>query len=299
MLGCLALLLLVLLTPPRNGARSWFALGPVTFQPSEFAKLAYILALSRYLTFARHHRTLLGLLAPLSLTFRPMVLILREPDLGTAAIFPPVLFSMLYAAGARVRHLAIVGLVGLMAAPLLWRELNQEQRSRITTMFRQQDGGAARRGDDYHLHQSKQVLALGRIWGSELAGMAVADADAYHLPAARTDFIFCLVGERWGVWGAGGLLLAYALLIIVALQLGARTDEPFGRLICVGVASWIGAQALINTAMTVGLAPITGITLPLVSYGGSSLLSVCLGLGLVMNVGLRPGYEISPRPFLD
>ncbi|MBX3440927.1 MAG: FtsW/RodA/SpoVE family cell cycle protein [Planctomyces sp.] len=291
------LLVAVLFTPPRNGARSWFALGPLTFQPSEFAKLAYILALSRYLMSARHHRTLLGLAAPFALTLPLLLLILKEPDLGTACLFPPMLMAMLFAAGARLKHLALVCLLGVLASPIVWREMNAEQRSRITATFRQRDGGGPQRGDDYHLHQSKQVIALGGVWGSDLAGMAVAESRAYQLPAARTDFIYCLICERWGVWGAALTLAAYLTVIGACLNIGGRTDEPFGRLICVGVAAWFGSQMVINTSMTVGLLPITGITLPLLSYGGSSLLASCLAIGLVVNVALRPGYEVGGRPF--
>lgn len=297
MLGCLVLLTLVLLTPPRNGSRSWFAIGPLTFQPSEFAKLAYVLALSRYLMYARHHRTFLGLLVPFALTLPLIGLILREPDLGTASIFLPVLFCMLFAAGARARHLGMIVVIGVAATPLMWRQLNAEQRSRITATFRQHDGGGPLKGDEYHLHQSKQMLALGNVWGSDLVGMTAASAEAYHLPAARTDFVFCLVGERWGVWGAAIVLLSYATLVGMSLVIGARTDDPFGRLICVGIGAWLGTQAVINTGMTVGLVPITGITLPLMSYGGSSLLSTSLAIGLVINVALRPGYDVAGLPF--
>lgn len=296
---CLVLLALVLLTPPRNGSRSWFGLGPFTFQPSEFSKLAYVLATARYLMFRTNHRTLLGLAIPfVVLTLPLVVLILREPDLGTASIFIPMLFCMLFAAGARVRDLAIVGLLGVVSMPFVWRQMNSEQRSRITATFRQRDGGGPSRGDEYHLHQAKQMFALGSVWGSDLAGMPVADSEAYALPAARTDFVFCLIGERWGLWGAGLVLAAFAMLIGSTLRIGAQTDEPFGRLICVGVAAWFGSQAVINTGMTVGLLPITGITLPLVSYGGSSMLASALAIGLVVNVSLRPGYEVGARPFV-
>jgi cell division protein FtsW (lipid II flippase) len=294
---CLALLTLVLLNPPRNGSRSWFALGPLTFQPSEFSKLAYVLAISRYLMHARHHRTLLGLLAPVLLTLPTVALILREPDLGTASVFLPILFCVLASAGAKLRHFAILGLCGAALTPLVWRQLNAEQRSRITATFRQTDGGGPRKGDEYHLHQSKQVIALGGVWGSDLAGEAVADAEAYQLPAARTDFVFCLVAERWGVGGCAIVLAAYLGLIASALRTGANCEDSFGQLVCVGIAAWFGTQAVINTGMTVGLVPITGITLPLMSYGGSSLLSSALALGVLASVSLNQGYEAASRPF--
>jgi cell division protein FtsW (lipid II flippase) len=220
------------------------------------------------------------------------VLVLREPDLGTASIFFPVLFAMLYAAGAKTWHLAAVVIAGTLALPVVWTELSAEQKSRITAVFRQRDGGAPAKGDDYHLHQSKQVIALGGVWGSDLAGMPLAEAEAYHLPAARTDFVFCLVAERWGIGGAAGVLVAYFVLIAGALRIAAATNDPFGRLICVGVAAWIGTQVLINTGMTVGLVPITGITLPLLSYGGSSMVATCAAIGLVINVAIRPAFEV-------
>ncbi len=292
LLAAVVLLVLVLLMPARNGSRSWFALGPFTFQPSEFAKLAYVLALSRWLISSRRIGSLRGLIVPVLMTLPPLVLILREPDLGTASIFVPVLFAMLFAAGARTWHLAAVVIAGTIALPSVWTELSAEQKSRITAVFRQRDGGAPARGDDYHLHQSKQVIALGGVWGSDLAGMPLAEAEAYHLPAARTDFVYCLVSERWGMAGAAGVLAAYFVLVAGALRIGAGTDDPFGRLICVGVAAWLGTQVIINTAMTVGLVPITGITLPLLSYGGSSMVATCAALGLIVNVAVRPGFEV-------
>ena len=292
LLAAVVLLVLVLLMPARNGSRSWFALGPFTFQPSEFAKLAYVLALSRWLISSRRIGSLRGLIVPVLMTLPPLVLILREPDLGTASIFVPVLFAMLFAAGARTWHLAAVVIAGTIALPSVWTELSAEQKSRITAVFRQRDGGAPARGDDYHLHQSKQVIALGGVWGSDLAGMPLAEAEAYHLPAARTDFVYCLVSERWGMAGAAGVLAAYFVLVAGALRIGAGTDDPFGRLICVGVATWLGTQVIINTGMTVGLVPITGITLPLLSYGGSSMVATCAALGLIVNVAVRPGFEV-------
>jgi cell division protein FtsW (lipid II flippase) len=192
----------LMLMPARNGAHRWIPLGVMYFQPSELAKVAFLLTLAHYLMYRRNYRTLAGLLPPFVLTLVPVGLILREPDLGTSLVFIPVLFSMLFAAGARPRHLAFVVLLGVACLPLLWLGMSAEQKSRVVTLFVQRDGGPAPRGDGYHLHQSKQVLALGGVWGSELAGMTLDDPMAYHLPAGRTDFVFCLVGERWGLAGA-------------------------------------------------------------------------------------------------
>lgn len=294
---CLLLLVAVYFCPPRNSAHRWIPLGVVDLQPSEIAKLASVLTLAHYLRHRRNYRRLTGLLVPFLITTLPVVLILREPDLGTSLLFFPVLYAMLFAAGARLRHLLAVGLLGAALSPVLWSIMSAEQRSRITAVFLQEDGGPPPPGDGYHLHQSKQMLALGGLWGSELAGMPVSDAAAYGLPASRTDFVFCLVGERWGLWGAGVVLALYSLLLVQCLAVAAATQEPFGRLLCVGIAALIAAQVVINTGMTVGLMPITGLTLPLVSYGGSSLLTTSLALGLVLNVGMRPDYEVTGEPF--
>lgn len=294
---CLALLVAVYFFPARNNSHRWIPLGVADLQPSELAKLAYVLTLSHYLIYRRNYRRLGGLIVPFLITAVPVVLILREPDLGTSLLFFPVLYAMLFAAGARLRHLVAVALLGVASLPALWSIMSAEQRSRITAVFTQVDGGPAPRGDGYHLHQSKQVLALGGVWGSELSGMPVGDAFAYHLPASRTDFVFCLIGERWGLPGAITVFVLYLTLFARALWVAAATQEPFGRLLVVGIVALLAAQLVINTGMTVGLMPITGLTLPLLSYGGSSLLTTCVALGLVMNVGLRPGREVTGEPF--
>jgi rod shape determining protein RodA len=294
---CIVLLAAVYFFPAKNYSHRWIPLGVADFQPSELAKLAYILTLAKYLMHGRNYRRLTGLLVPFILTAIPVVMILREPDLGTSLLFFPVLYAMLFAAGARLRHLVPVALLGVAMLPVLWSIMSAEQRSRVTAVFTQQDGGDAPTGDGYHLHQSKQMLALGGTWGSELAGIPVSDITAYRLPASRTDFIYCLVGERWGTWGGVTVLLLQAALLGVCLIIAGSTQEPFGRLICVGVAALLATQVVINTGMTVGLMPITGLTLPLLSYGGSSLLTTCASLGLVMNVGLRPDFEVRGEPF--
>lgn len=293
----LILLILVYAIPARHGVHRWIPLGFMYFQPSELAKLTFMMALAHYLMYRDNYRRLTGLLAPFLLMTIPVGLILREPDLGTSLVFIPVLFAMLFAAGARPRHLVIISLLGASLMPVLWLGMSSEQKSRVITLFIQKDGGLAPKGDGYHLHQSKQVLALGGTWGSELTGTAFDEPSLYHLPESRTDFIFCLVGERWGLLGSCFTLLIYAVLFAKGLMIAAATREPFGRLLAVGIVALLASQTIINTGMTVGLMPITGMTLPLMSYGGSSLLMTCLALGLLINVGMRPGYEMTPEPF--
>ncbi len=296
--ACVALLVVVLFMPPINGSRRWIPLGLMDFQPSEPARLAFIMALAHYLMYRENQATLTGLIPPFVLTLFPLLLILREPDLGTAMLFLPILFAMLFAAGANGRHLLAAAAVGILLLPLLWHQMTAEQRSRIVMVFSQQDGGPAPTGDGFHLHQSKQVLALGGLWGSISRDEPITDdTTAYRLPAARTDFILSVLGERYGLPGVAVLLLLYASVIFRGLAAAARTKEPWGRLVAVGIVTMIGTQTLINTSMTVGLMPITGTTLPLCSYGGSSLLSTCVAVGLLMNIAMRPGYEVAPLPF--
>jgi cell division protein FtsW (lipid II flippase) len=204
---------------------------------------------------------------------------------------------MLFAAGARSEDLGKLLFVGLLLAPLLWSQMSREQRSRVTSLLTQTPAGKKPGGDGYQLYQSKQMLALGGWRGSALDGDAVDDHGVYHLPEAHTDFIFSVLGERYGLLGAAGVLLIYVWLVFSGLRVAAGTREPFGRLLAVGCSALIGVQALVNTGMAVGLLPVTGLSLPLVSYGGSGILAHALAVGLMMNVGMRPGYEVTREPF--
>jgi rod shape determining protein RodA len=293
----LVLLIAVYFFPPINGARRWIRFGPIGLQPSEFAKVAFVVALARYLMYRENYRTLRGLLVPFAVALVPMVLILREPDLGTSLVFVPVLFLMLYVAGARLRDLAIVASLGLLVAPLLWTQMSREQRSRVTGLFEQTAPRERTNDDTFHLHQAKQMLALGGAFGSWIAGDEALDAAAVHLPEAQTDFIFSVIGERLGLVGAALVLLLYSLLVWRGMTVACETREPFGRLVAAGVAGLIGCQVLINTSMTVGLAPVTGLSLPFVSHGGSGMLAHALAVGLLANIAMRPGYEVTREPF--
>lgn len=297
MAAALALLVAVYFFPPVNGARRWIRLGNVGFQPSEVAKLAYVLALAKYLTYRDSFRRLGGLVAPLGLTLLPLLLVLKEPDLGTALVFVPVLGGMLLAAGARLRHLAVVGLCGAALAPVVWSQMSGEQRSRVTALAAQSEAPRQPHDDDFHLYQAKQLLALGGWCGSWLREVPIVDRTARFVPEAHTDSVFAVLGERSGLAGLAALLACYAALVWRILRVAERTREPFGRLVAIGVGTLIGVQAAINSAMMVGLLPITGLTLPLVSYGGTSLAAGAVALGLVLSVALRPGLDVAQEPF--
>jgi cell division protein FtsW (lipid II flippase) len=293
----LVLLAAVYFFPAKNGAHRWIPLGPISLQPSEFAKVAFVLVLARYLMYRDSHRRLLGLAAPLAIAFVPVMLILREPDLGTALVFVPVLFVMLLAAGARRGDLAWVVVAGLLMLPLLWTQMSREQKSRVTALLEQPAADTRPSDDAYHLHQAKRMFALGGVWGSLVTGRTSDDPAVYRLPEAQSDFIFCVLGERFGLPGLAVVLGLYGILAWRGLVVAAATREPFGRLAAAGIVGLFAVEVLINTGMTVGLLPITGLSLPLISHGGSGLLAHAIALGLLVNIGLRPGYEVSNEPF--
>jgi cell division protein FtsW (lipid II flippase) len=293
------LLLLVYLFPPINGAQRWIRLGPVGLQPSELAKVAYVIMLARYLRDRDHLRRPSGVVWPVLLTIVPVLLILREPDLGTAMVFLPVLVVMLFVAGVPWKSLAGLLALGLCLMPVLWTQMSLEQRSRVTSLFNQAGPGESAGHEGYQLRQAKQMLALGNGWGSYWLGETVDDPAAYRLPEAHSDFIFCVIGERFGLPGMAAVLALYAWLVWQAISIGCATRDGFARMLAFGLATLFGVQVLINSGMSVGLLPITGLPLPLVSYGGSGLTGQAIAIGLLVNIALRPGYDIAPEPFAN
>lgn len=295
----IVLLVVTLFMPPINGSRRWIPLGLFDFQPSEPARIAFILALASWLMYRSSHRTVAGLIPPVLLALVPMILIVREPDLDTALLFVPVSCTMLFAAGARLKHLLVASLMGIACLPVLWVQMSAEQQSRIVSVMTQKDGGLAPSGDGFHLHQSKQVLALGGFWGSRtLQEPPVDDPTAWHLPASRTDFVFVMIGEYLGFPGCCLLMTLYVVLIWSGLWIARSTREPFGRLVAIGIVTLIAEQTLLNTGMTVGLLPITGTTLPLCSYGGSSLISTYVAIGLLISIARSERFHVTGEPFL-
>ena len=308
----LILLVLVLLVSRGQTAR-WFVL-PFGFrlQPSEFMKLGLILALSRYLMYPRNLSSWRGWIPPFLMAAVPMALIIKQPDLGTALVMIPVVIGMLYAAGVSARGLLAVILAGMAALPLLYVSpiLKDYQRMRIQSYFlpsipsldakstalkkagREEDARRIesqirdmKRGSGYQQFYAKVAIGSGGFLGN---GLARGPQNLMNtLPERHTDFIFAVIGEEWGFLGCSAVLLLFFLMVSIILGVANRTREPFGRYVCTGVAILFATQAFINMAISVGLLPITGLTLPFVSYGGSSLLSSFLALALVLDVGVR------------
>jgi rod shape determining protein RodA len=303
-LGLLVLLVLdryvdLPMVPVRKDVRRWVSLGPLSLQPSEFMKLVLVLTLARYLRFRDSYRRLQGLIVPFLLTLIPMALILAEPDLGTTLMLPPVLFLMLFVAGARLRHLTLLALLGaaLLPALYLWG-MKEYQRDRIRIVFRQDSPDERwHAGPGYQLRQSKIALGSGGLYGHGWGRGVFIESPTSLLPEEHNDFIFALIGHQWGFIGCLLVILAYAAIVLFGLEVATITNDPFGRLIALGVVTMIVVQALLNMAMTAGLAPVTGMTLPFVSAGGSSLWANFLGLGLLVNVARRRPMLIAHPPF--
>jgi cell division protein FtsW (lipid II flippase) len=284
--------------PERRGTYRWIGFGPFQIQPSEFMKVALILCLARYLRFRSSYRTWRGLIAPFLLTMLPMVLILFQPDLGTLLMLLPVLFAMLFVAGARLRHLLIVIVLGCASMPVFYLYgMKEYQRDRIRVLFRQNvDDEMWHMDEGYQLRQSKIALGTGRIFGQGYGeGMFVQYRDL--LPEEHNDFIFAIIGHQWGLVGGILVILAYSVIVLFGLEVAVCTNDPFGRLLAIGVIVMIVVQALLNICMNIGLAPITGMTLPFVSAGGSSLWANFLALGLLLNVAQRRPMLIARPPF--
>lgn len=283
---------------PRRHAYRWIVLGPINIQVSEYAKIVYVLALAFYLRYRTNYRSLRGLLVPFILTLVPLGLILKEPDLGTSILLLPTLFVMLYAAGAKNRHLALILTLGFLSVPAFYYSplMNPYQRERIGALLHQDH--TDRRwllNAGYQLNQSKIAIGSGRALGQGFAEGAFFRHDL--LPEEHNDFIFAVVAHQWGFVGTMGVLLCYLAIIASGLTIASMTNDPLGRLLAVGVCAIICAQTCINVGMTMGLMPITGMSLPFVSVGGSGLITNYLSIGLVVSVSRRRAHDFAKKPF--
>jgi len=281
--GLGALVAVFLLGRTVSGARRWLLVGPLSVQPSELFKLCFVL-MGVWLVTSRWAqpvgKTALILAAPLALV--PAVLIVKQPDLGTALLLFPVLIALLVAAGLPLRILGGLVLAGLAALPLAWFAMKEYQRERILVFldpFRDPLGSA------YNVIQAKIAIGSGQLMGKGVAG--ATQSRLAFLPERHTDFIFAVFAEMWGFVGCLILLLCYVLLLLRGFDIAATAREPVGRLVALGATSLFAAQVLINVGMVTGLLPVVGIPLPLMSYGGSSMVTSCLTLGLLLSVRMR------------
>lgn len=272
---------------PRNNARRWINLVLFDFQPSELAKIAYVMSLACYFKRNRNYRTLRGLIPLLIVTFIPMGLIVVEPDLGTAMVFLPTMFAMLIAAGGKLRHVALIIGLGLVLAPSMYPLLQPHQKDRIKAMIAQTTGDERYVNDiGFQGDRAMMLVGSGGVLGNGKSH--AADLVSFNrLPEEHNDMIFAVICCRWGAIGALLTWGLYGLFAIGALLTAAASRDAFGRLVPVGLTAIVLTQMIVNTGMTIGLLPITGMTLPFVSAGGSSLLASWLMVGVLVGIGLR------------
>ncbi len=266
-----------------SGARRWIVLGPLSVQPSELFKVCFVLMMVWALT-SRWAQPVgkLTLTLMLPMVAVPVVLIIKQPDLGTALLLVPVLVILLIGAGMRLKLFGGLALAALSALPLAWLALKEYQRERILVFldpFRDPLGSA------YNVIQAKIAIGSGQLLGKGVAG--ATQSRLAFLPERHTDFIFAVFAEMWGFVGCLVLLLCYVLLLLRGFDIAATAREPVGRLVALGATSLFAAQVLINVGMVTGLLPVVGIPLPLMSYGGSSMVASFMTIGLLLSVRMR------------
>jgi cell division protein FtsW len=278
--GCVVGLLLVLAVGPQiNGARRWLALGFFSIQPTEMAKLAVVLYLAAFLSNPQRRVTdwQRGFLPPVAMVGIICGLIVIEPDLGSTVVIGLVFVGMMYLAGARLSHLGYLGVPMMLGVcALIW--MSPERWERMTTFL---NPFADRQGAGYQLVQSILALENGGLFG---VGLGQGKQKLMFLPEGHTDFVLALVGEELGLIGTCGLLALFAILVCKGFRVAALAPDLFGRYLALGITMLLGIQALINAGVVSGLLPTKGLTLPLVSYGGSSLLVTMLALGILLSV---------------
>ncbi|MCK6456750.1 MAG: rod shape-determining protein RodA [Phycisphaerae bacterium] len=283
---------------PRRNAYRWIDFGPVSLQVSELAKVAFVLALAAYLRFRELQSSIVRLVGPLVLTAIPTVLVLAEPDLGTALLFLPTAFVMLFAAGARWLHLAVMAIALCVAAPAFYFSpfMSEYQRSRVRVVLRQnQDDPRWHMSAGFQLRQSKIALGSGR-----LLGRGLDESDFFRhkmLPEDHNDFIFAVLAHQWGFAGSLAVIAAYIMMFAAGLTAASVSQDPLGRLAAVGAVAIIIVQAVVNMGMTMGLLPITGLTLPFASFGGSALIGNYACIALAASVARRRPISVAPRAF--
>jgi rod shape determining protein RodA len=274
------LILVFFMGEEKMGAQRWLSLGSFVVQPSEFSKLALILTLSHYLgsrekNLFQKRRFIVSFI----LTFIPLIIVLKQPDLGTALIFLPILFCMLFLWGARMKYILISIFLGLGSLPVLWYALKDYQRMRLLTFI---NSNADPLGSGYTAIQSKIAVGSGQLWGKGLFCGTQNRLD--FVPEHHTDFIFCVIDEEGGFLAAVVIILLFLILLKLSLNVIARTTDREARLLTTGVTAMMFFQLFINIGMTIGICPIAGLPLPFISYGGSSLLTYCCAFGFLLSI---------------
>jgi len=282
-LTVLMLLLVMFIGKSVSGSQRWISLGFINLQPSEFAKLLMVIVISSF--FAQEDKDQYGLLdlwKPLLLVLLPVLLIVKQPDLGTGLLVLGIFASLVYYARLKWSSFIIILGMGLAAFPLLWKFMKPYQRRRVEIFLNPESDPF---GAGWHVLQSKIAVGSGQLIGKGF--MKGTQAQLNFLPEVHTDFAFSIWSEEWGFIGAIILIGIYFFFLSRCLSVAQNARDRFGSFLAFGITAMIFWQLLINVCMVLGLMPVVGIPLPLVSYGGSSVLTTLVGVGLIMNVRLR------------
>ena len=266
------------------GAQRWIQLGPFSVQPSEFAKAIMIIALAAYIAKrVKRLDTFYGWLPVVAYVFVPFILVMKQPDLGTSLVFLAILLGMMIICGFKKKYFLIMGCAGLAAAPVLWGVLHEYQRNRIRVFL---DPGLEPYGSGYHVIQSMIAIGSGLFAGKGL--FSGTQSQLNFLPENHTDFIFAVAGEEFGFIGVTIILLLYLLVIYRGVSIAMNATDNFGCLLATGIVSMFIFHVLVNVWMTSGIMPVTGVPLPFMSYGVSSLTTNMLMITLLLNIDLHP-----------
>ena len=277
------------------GAQRWLSLGFINIQPSEFIKIALVLALARY--FAWQNSVELSqfknYLIPIIMMLVPFVLICAQPDLGTAVSLGMITVGMFYIVGANKKWFLIAGILTLLAAPVIWYGgLHDYQRNRIITFINPELDA---KGSGYQINQAKIAFGSGGIVGKGY--LSGTQSQQSFLPEKQTDFIFTMLGEEFGFFGAFMLLMIYTFIVVMLFWAAKTCRNRFGQLICFGFMLNFFIYYFINISMVLGILPTVGVPLPLMSFGGSSLISLLFGFGLCQNAHIHKDQQLSSRGF--
>ena len=291
--ACLALLAAVeIMGSIGMGAQRWLDLGFFQLQPSEVMKIAVVLALARYFHGfdVDEAGRLRNLIIPVFIVLAPMALVLRQPDLGTAGVIAMVGAAMFWIGGARLWQFGVVAAAAAAAVPVGWQFLHAYQKQRIFTFLNPETDPL---GSGYHILQSKIALGSGGLFGKGF--LEGTQSHLNFLPEKQTDFIFTMLAEEFGLVGGVGLIALYALLVGYGFYIALRCRSQFARLLAMGITVNFFLYVFINIAMVMGVLPVVGVPLPLISYGGTAMLTVLIGFGLVMSCWLHRDTHINRR----
>jgi rod shape determining protein RodA len=274
------------------GAQRWIDLGVIQLQPSELMSVALTLALARYFHSLSDEDIgrIRYLIVPALMVGVPAGLVLKQPDLGTAVILLMGGAVLLFIAGVRLRYFTLTVAAAAAALPGIWHFLRDYQKTRIYTFL---DPDSDPLGAGYHILQSKIALGSGGLFGKGF--LQGSQSHLSFLPEKQTDFIFTTLAEEFGLVGGLGLLVLYSVIIVYGFAIALRSRSHFGRLLGLGIVTNFFLSVFINTAMVMGLIPVVGVPLPLISYGGTAMLAVMFGFGLLINVGVHVDTRLNSR----